>query len=144
MYYRSKNLLDQQRAQRHLNSLFAKDCGFKIIEDKERRTGQQNRYLHLLLAYFAMETGYSVEWVKRECFKKLCNKEMFVTTVNGQFGSVEDVRSSANIDTREMTTAIERFRNWSSSEAGIYLPAANEHHFLEEIEIEEQRQKTYL
>jgi hypothetical protein len=29
-----------------------------------------------------------------------------------------------------MTTAIERFRNWSSAVAGIYLPSANEQEFL--------------
>lgn len=31
-------------------------------------------------------------------------------------------RSTADLDTKELTTAIDRFRNYSSKEAGIYLP----------------------
>jgi hypothetical protein len=43
---------------------------------------------------------------------------------------VEFLRSTAELTTAEMTTAIERFRNWSSAVAGIYLPSANEQEFL--------------
>lgn len=40
--------------------------------------------------------------------------------------------------------AIERFRNWSSETAGIYLPSANEQSFLDNIEIELSKHKKYL
>jgi hypothetical protein len=144
MIYRSQNPLDRERATRRLKELFDKECVFDITERKQRRTSQQNRYLHLILTYLAMETGYTVEWVKRELFKKVCNRDMFLIKKNGKFGIMDDVRSSADLDTTELSTAIERFRNWSSQEAGIYLPSANEYKFLDEIEIEAQRYKEYL
>ena len=37
---------------------------------------------------------------------------------------------SAELSTGEMTISIDRFRNWSAAQAGIYLPAANEHQML--------------
>jgi len=144
MLYRSANIIDQQRAKRQLDELFQKDCLFEITERKERRTGQQNRYFYLLLTYFAMETGYSVQWIKEEYFKRHCNPEIFIRSESGKLGTVEYLRSSASLDTAEMTTAIERFRNKSSEEAGIYLPAANEHKFLQQIEIEAQRYKEFI
>lgn len=51
---------------------------------------------------------------------------------------------SRYLTTAEMTTAIERFRNWSSAEAGVYLPSPDEQAFLQSIEIEMLRQKEYL
>jgi len=43
-----------------------------------------------------------------------------------------------------MTLSIQRFRDWSSSVAGIYLPDTNETKFLNEIMIEESKNKQYL
>jgi hypothetical protein len=43
-----------------------------------------------------------------------------------------------------MTTAIERFRNWSSQEAGVYLPSPDEREFLREIEMEIYRNNEFL
>ena len=59
-------------------------------------------------------------------------------------GDVYDYRSSAGLTTAEMTQAIERFRNWSSSECGIYLPSPDEEAFLQSIEMELKRHKNYL
>jgi hypothetical protein len=43
-----------------------------------------------------------------------------------------------------MTTAIERFRNWASAEAGVYLPSPDEKSLLQYIEKESSRYKEYL
>lgn len=43
-----------------------------------------------------------------------------------------------------MTTAIQRFRNWSSMEAGIYLPEPSDQEFLDHIQNEIERHKEYL
>lgn len=144
MLYNSQNPIDQERAQRKLKELLSKNCVFELTEKKAKRTLLQNNYLHLILTYFAIETGYTIDWVKREYFKRYCNPAIFIQKKEGAFGIVEGLRSSADLDTMEMTTAIERFRNISSQESGIYLPTPNEHLFLQEIELEAQRHKEFL
>lgn len=96
-----------------------------------KRTLQQNSYLHLLLGYFGSEYGLSIEEVKLDIFKRTCNPDLFKRSGTNKKGlRIEFLRSTAELSTAEMTTAIERFRNWSSAVAGIYLPSANEQEFL--------------
>lgn len=117
----------------------------ELTEKKPRRSNQQNAYLHVILGYFAMETGNTLEWVKQQYFKKLVNADIFIREQEDKWlGRMKVLRSSADLDSAEMTTAIDRFRNWSSSEAGIYLPSANEEDMLSLMEIEISRYKQYL
>lgn len=114
------------------------------LKKKVNRTLSQNRYLHLIISWFAVETGYTLEDVKREYFKKLCNPEIFLKEQKGILGEIISIRSSADLDSKEMTTAIERFRNWSAKEAGIYLPDANEDEWLKQIEIEISKHERWI
>ena len=92
-----------------------------------------------------MQTGNTLEYVKRTYFKAFCNADIFVIEKADKWaGNVKELRSTADLTTAELTTAIERFRNWSSAEPGIYLPAPNEEEFLRQIEIEIQRHKQWL
>ena len=59
-------------------------------------------------------------------------------------GKVKILRSSASLDSAEMTTAIERFRDWSVQTAGIYIPSAEERDLITKMEIDIERNKTYL
>lgn len=108
-----------------------------------KRTIKQNSYLHLLLGYFGSEYGLSIEEVKLDIFKRTCNAELFKRSHANKKGiRVEFLRSTSELTTGEMTTAIERFRNWSSAVAGIYLPAPDEQEFLTHCRqiIEENRE----
>jgi hypothetical protein len=101
--------------------------------------------LHLILGYFAVETGNTLDWVKQQYFKKLVNGEIFIREQDDKYlGKIKVLRSSADLDSAEMTTAIDRFRNWSSAEAGVYLPSANEDEMLALMEVEIARYKQYL
>ncbi len=79
-------------------------------------------------------------------FKQLVNPELFKTEhVNRKTGEVREAwKSTADLDTKQMTLAVDRFRNYASKEAGIYLPEADEREFLENIEIEVERYKEYI
>ena len=105
-----------------------------IVEVKRKhhqRSLAQNAYLHLLLGFFASEFGYSLEEVKLDLYKKEINKDIYVRErVNRRGDTVRYVRSSTELDTAEMNTSIEKFRNYSSSVAGLYLPAPNEYEAL--------------
>jgi len=114
------------------------------LTEKRLRTSNQNRYLHLILGYFALEIGEQMETVKEEIFKKLVNPILFIEEKDVQFvGKVKVVRSSSDLSKEEMTTAIDRFVTWSAQN-GITLPSPNDLEFLQQIEIELSRQKQWL
>lgn len=145
MIYNLSEILNRERFKRRINQLYEKRCVVELTEKKPLRTIKQNSYLHLILGYFAIETGNGMDYVKREYFKILCNTEIFVREIDDKFlGKIKIVRSSSALDRGEMTTAIDRFRNWSAGEAGIYLPEPNENEFLEHIQMEMERNKQFL
>ncbi len=141
--YDLSNSFQLKQAKFYFDKLKESACIVELTK-KQKKTYKQNRYLHLILSWFAIETGYTLEYVKREFFKKLCNSDIFEVIRKGTLGEVKDLRSSADIDSKKLTTAIERFRNWSSIEAGIYLPAPNEDEFLRQIEIEISKKQKWI
>lgn len=115
------------------------------LSERRPRTLSQNKYLHLLLGWFALEYGDTLEFVKETYFKRLCNADLFCVRRPDRFlGEVERLRSTRDVTTAELTTAIERFRNWSSRECGIYLPAPDEQEFLQDIEVRIEQYGKYL
>ena len=126
-----------------VDNLLEKGCLVELTE-KSVRTKGQNNYLHLLLGVVAMETGNTLEYCKSWYFKRLCNKDLFVTTKTDKFaGRVEIIRSSADLTKEEMSMAIDRFKRWGA-ENGIYMPNPGDESLLREIAIEMGRNKAYL
>lgn len=126
-----------------VNALLRKKAVVEITE-KNFRTPNQNRYLHLLIGVVAMETGNSLEDAKRVYFKDLCNHNLFHIQRKDNLGNtIDHIRSSAELSTEEMTTAIDRFKRWAA-ENGIYLPDPDEKGLLREIEIEMGRMRSYI
>ena len=140
MFYDLTNPMELRAAEARFNFLVSKGKRITLVEKRKKRTYQQNRYLHLLLGWFAIETGFSL--LESKHLYKLQSKEIFIYTKKG----VKFVRSSADLNTEEMTLSIERFRDYSNTTAGIYLPAANENELLNNIENELSRyeNKVYI
>jgi len=144
MLYDLSRLIDKSRLHSRLTRL--EEAGAVVeLSEKRTRTLSQNNYLHLILGYYANETGNTIDYVKEQYFKKLCNPELFVERKADKYlGEVELLKSSRSLSTEDMNTAIDRFRNWSSMECGIYLPEAQESEFLREIEHEIARNRLWL
>ena len=53
-------------------------------------------------------------------------------------------RSTADLDTKELTDAIERFRNYSAMVAGLYIPEPNEESALLEAQKQIALYEKYL
>ena len=145
MIYDLNNPIHARQCEERFNHLKSKKAVVELT-DKTFRTPQQNRYLHLILGWFALESGLTLKYVKLEYFKKLVNPDTF--RLNDKYDeilkrNVEQWDSSRNIPKEKMTTCIERFRNWSS-ENRIYLPSADEEKFLKHIDIEINRNKKWL
>lgn len=131
MLFNLNNPYERNKFKEYINGLYIEQACVEVKKKHTKRTLAQNSYLHVLLGYFASEFGYTLEEVKWEFFKKLCNKDIFARKRTNKRGQeIEYLRSSSDLDKQEMTTAIERFRNYSSSECGLYLPEPNESEML--------------
>ena len=145
MIYNLANPLDAQNAKTRLELLTKRQCIIELTEKKAKRSLNQNAYLHLILGFFASQTGNTLEWVKQQYYKKLCNPDLFIGEKDDKFlGRIKYVRSSADLRTDEMNLSIERFRNWSAMEAGIYIPEPTNEAEIAAMQIEVERYKTYL
>ena len=125
MIYDLKNEYQIPKFKEYVNKLFKERAVVEVKKKLPNRTLAQNSYLHLLLGYF-----------NRDLFER--------KTVNKKGNEVTYLRSSAELTTGEMTLSIDRFRNWSASVAGIYLPAANEHQMLIYAQQEIQRNQEFI
>lgn len=146
MIYDLNTDIDCMRFERRVVALREKRVLVELSEKKPRRTHPQNAYLHLLIGEFAMQTGNTLDWVKQEYFKRHCNAELFVRVKTDELThrDVEVLRSSRDLDTVEMTTAIDRFKQWAAVECGIDLPDAEDKEWLGYIEREMQYQRQWL
>lgn len=146
MVYDLNTDIDRIRYEKRVKSLLDRRAVVELSERKPRRTTPQNAYLHLLLGEFAMQTGNTLEWTKAEYFKRHCNAELFVIRKRDELThrEVEVLRSSRDLDTGEMTTAIDRFKHWAAAECGIDLPDAEDREWLGYIEREMQHNREWL
>lgn len=146
MIYNPSNPIDIERALTKIQYFIDKNQVFELKRKQVAKTYPQIKYVHLILGWFAIEYGEQLEYIKLEYFKKLVNPEVFqYEFVNRKTGEIRiEYRSLANITKDEMTLAINRFRDYSSKEAGIYLPEPNDLVFMQQIEISVNNNKAYL
>lgn len=145
MVYDTSNPLDKANFLLRAKKLAESGKVIELTEKKPRRSLPQNKYLHVLLAYFGTQIGNTLEWVKQQYYKKLVNPDLFIREKEDKYlGKIKVLRSSADLDTSEFSLSIERFRNWASQEAGIYLPSADEYIIIQQMEIEIEKNKEYL
>jgi hypothetical protein len=145
MTYDLSNPLQKENFLLRVNKLIEKNTIVELKEKKGVRTLSQNSYLHTCISYFAAMTGNTPDYVKREYFKILCSPDIFIREKDDKFrGHIKFLRSTAELDTAEATLAIERFRNWASSEGGIYIASPDEHRMVQLMEIEIERNKDFI
>lgn len=145
MIYNTSNPLDKANFLLRAKKLAESGVIVDLTEKKPRRSLPQNKYLHVILAYFGTQTGNTLEWVKQQYYKKLVNPDLFIREKEDKYlGKIKVLRSSADLDTAEMSLSIERFRNWAAQEAGIYIPSADESILIQQMEIEIERSKEFL
>lgn len=142
MKYNLKNDFDKERFKKRINFLYGNER-VVILQEMTKRTLKQNNYLHLILTAFALETGYTLECVKRNFFKLEVNKDLFLTEERGNFGTKQALRSTSQITKENLSIAIDKFKKWSSDN-GIYLPEAEDEEYLAHLEIEASRLQRYI
>lgn len=138
--------LDYDRERFKTRSLFLLEKR-RVVEltEKTVRTLPQNSYLHMILTVFALEYGEGVEYVKQNIFKRHVNPDIFLIKKHDKLlGEIEVLKSSADVSKEDMSTSIERFKNFSAKEVGVKLPDAFS--FEERVELMRQMEihKNYL
>lgn len=143
--YNGEKLIDQQRAIERLKFFIKHEKVFELTEKRYPKTYPQLKYLHLILSFFALEFGEKTDYIKTEFFKKIANPDIFeFEFINRKTGEIRiDLKSCAELTKDEMTLAIDRFRDYASKEAGIYLPQPNDLSLVD-IEIEINNNKQWL
>ncbi len=146
MLFNPDKEIDVQRALVKIKQLIAAKKVFELKEKRPKRSLNQNNYLHLILSWYALEYGETLEYIKQEVFKKYVNKSIFeYEYVNRITGETRiEYKSTADLDTAELSMAIDRFRDFSVLQAGIYLPEPKDMALLQEIEIQITNNKHYL
>jgi len=109
---------DQNRARVYLDKLIKDGSPVELKKIHKNRTNRQNRYMHALFALFGSEVGYNIEEtkvvVKRALgytYKK--SDQMFL-------------KHTSEMDVKELSEFIDKFRTWSSINFRIYLPSTDE------------------
>lgn len=145
MIFNLKNPYEKDDFKNYANKLYLSESVVELTKKLPNRTLAQNSYLHLLLGFFASEYGCSLDEVKLDFFKREVNKAIFQRTITNKLGKeITTLRSTTDLTTGEMSTAIDRFRNWSSAVAGIYLPSANDKQFLVYVQQEIEHNKVFI
>lgn len=140
-----KNEYDIPKFKDYVNKLFRERAVVEVKKKLPNRTLAQNSYLHLLLGYFGSEYGCSLDEAKIDFYKRTCNRDLFERKkVNKKGKEITYLRSSAELTTGEMTLSIDRFRNFASSEAGIYLPSSSERDFLIHVQQAIENNKEFI
>lgn len=130
---------DLIKAEIYFAKLVRDESKIELRKIAPKRTVLQNSYLHALFCLWGMHFGYTTDESKQ--------------VVKDRFGytyiknEVKFYVKTSEMDTKELATFIDQFRNWSSSE-GCYLPDADEYklrHFdySKEIESAEFNQRRY-
>ena len=129
--------IPEQQARFDQRAAYLKAKGNRVVlkEKRYKRTNNQNAYLHLILSWYGLETGYTLEEVKQDIWKRDICRSVFERVKKSRV----IYRSSSDLDTGEMTTAIEMFRNHAARDLNIYLPEPNESEKLRSMEEQLER-----
>ena len=123
----------------------AKEQGFDVDLKKyyKARSNPQNRYLHLALGYFAHCYGCSLTEAKEIYFKKYACPDIFLVETTDKDGHpVSYYRSTASLNTVEMSNAITNFLAYASCN-GIEIPAPNDELGIKYCERQVEKTKIY-
>ena len=145
MIFNLNNEYERQQFNEYVNQQFKKGGVVEVVRKNPKRSLAQNAYLHLILGLYASEFGYTLEDVKYDIFKREVNPDIFKKVRRNRRGEeVTYMRSTTDLDKAEMTLAIDRFRNYSSAVAGLYIPAPDEYQALLHAQQQVEKYKEFI
>jgi hypothetical protein len=143
MIYDLSNEIQRQQAETKFEYLIELGKRIELKVKHPKRSISQNSYLHLILSAFGQNFGYTLEETKQEIFKNQVNLEIFYVGKKGKLITISEWRSTADLNTKELTLAIDRFLDYSAKN-GYLLPDPSNLVWIEQLEQEIENNKQYL
>lgn len=143
MIYDTSNRIAKEQAKTRFEYLLSKDKTIELTEKRKTRSVSQNAYLHLILSAFGLEFGYTLDEVKQYIFKDHVNSDIFYNGEKHGLIVVKEWRSTASLNTKEMTIAIDKFLDYSAKN-GYRLPEPDDLVWINEIKNNIENNKQYL
>lgn len=104
-----------------------KKCKIEIRKPRKPRTTKQNSFYWFMLQYFACEYGCTTTEASLIYMKKEACPDIFERTVKNKYGKeFKTYRSSADLTSAEMSSAIRNFTAWAA-QGGIMIPDPDDH-----------------
>lgn len=147
MKYDLSNPLQKQQLRTRFEMLFKKEQGVvELTLCKPQTTVPQNRYTRVICAYFGCMTGYDADYVYSVFFKSTVNYDLFAVPFHDSILNKDTVkwRSMTALSVDEASLAITRFIEWASKTAGVYIPSPTDYRQIQQMELEIERNKSYL
>lgn len=144
MIYNLANDLEERTFALRVERLKSQKAMVELTE-KRPRSLRQNAYFHLAIAYFALQIGLPPSEVKDAYFKAHCSPDIFSRTRFDPILHTQRtyLRSTAEVTTEEMTTAIDRFLQFAAQQ-GIYIAPPDQHIALLHMQHDVEQAKRYL
>jgi len=145
MIYKS-NLFDIERARVYFEKLIASNKPFELRKLPEPKSNDQNSYVHLIMSWYALELGYSNEYMKQVIVKEVICPDIFlIERTSHKTGEVyTDKLSFAELTKEQLTAVITKIRNHASIESGVYLPDSTDLAAMSFMAIEIKKNEQYL
>jgi hypothetical protein len=120
--YKLNDPRDYLAALDFLNFAKQKNLEIELKRFYQKRSNPQNRYLHLALAYFAHCYGCTKTEAKEIYLKQYACRDIFLVETTDKNGNTASYyRSTADLNTVEMSNAINNFVAYASCN-GIEIP----------------------
>lgn len=146
MKYNLENVKEADEAFEYLTKLSGQESFVEIKKINPKRSLNQNAYLHLTFGIFSLETGYTLEESKT-IYKREANPAIYVYSkqiaYRGGTREVKFLKSSADLDTLEMTITIDKWREYAA-ENGVHIPPPENLDELRSLENEIDKQSFYI
>lgn len=138
MKFNLANQTEAYQAFEHLTNLNGQKVIVSITKVLPKRSLNQNNFLHLLLSAFGANFGWTLAESKI-LYKREINPDLYIYEKNG----TKFLKSSADLNTADMTKSIDRLREYSA-EQGYPLPTAEDAGWLMAIENRVEESSGYL
>lgn len=126
-----------------INKAKEQNIEIELKKFREKRTGRQNNYLFFCLAWFAHEYGCSEVEAKEVFLKRIAAPHIFEVNFTDDKGNeITYYRSTADLDTLEMTNAIANFRAYADMN-GHPIPSPEEQDLIRYCEQQLEKTKCY-
>ena len=140
--YKPNDPRDYLAALDFINRAKEQDKEIELKYYHPKRSGQQNKYLYFCLQWFAHETNCTTVEAKEVFLKRIAAPHIFERELQVGNDTIKYYRSTADLDTVEMMSAIENFRTYADMN-GHPIPDANDQELIRYCEREIEKTQSY-